>query len=62
MTCYQLSCGHWQSEADPGFRIGDLLGCIKCGIRWTVVIGMSARYRMIVPGQPAPPSYADCGL
>src|ERR1035441_2328590 len=37
---YQLSCGDWQSDV-PGFRIGDLFGCIRCDTRRTVVIGMS---------------------
>src|ERR1035441_2534678 len=37
---YQLSCGDWQSDV-PGFRIGDLFGCIRCDTRRTGVLCMA---------------------
>jgi hypothetical protein len=46
---YQLSCGDWQSDV-PGFRIGDLFGCIRCDTRRTVVIGMSAAAEFTAAG------------
>ena len=38
VTGYQLSCGHWRSEA-PGYGIGSVLSCLECNTLRSVVIG-----------------------
>ena len=40
MTCYQLACGHWRSEA-PGYGIGSILPCLECNTLRAVVIGFA---------------------
>ena len=44
MNCFQLACGHWQSEGSSfaSYGIGDILGCVKCNTMRTLVIGFSA--------------------
>jgi hypothetical protein len=38
MNCsYQLSCGHWVSDTDPQYQIGDTYECFKHCPQSTVV-------------------------
>ena len=52
MNCYQLACGHWQSDY-RGYGIGGLLGCIRCNTLRTVVIGMSGSPQFAATGEAA---------
>ena len=54
MNCYQLSCGHWQSEAGT-CSVGDLLipGCTRCNALRSVVIGLARAPQFAATGTEA---------
>jgi hypothetical protein len=49
VNCYQLACGHWQTD-HPGYAVGGLLGCTKCNTLRTLIVGMSATAVIVMPG------------
>jgi hypothetical protein len=47
VNCYQLSCGHWQTDRG-GYEIGSHFSCIGCGHTRRFVIGFSASQRVMI--------------